>query len=297
MCFEDTVGKTIASVKYIIRDGADVTYATEAYLSVLHDGSVTAETADVSSGSFVITLSDLPTDYVPAVTAADLPESTYTDGTLTYDATDVLPGSYTVEVTDESGVYASISTTVTLTTDNLPATFDSDSNTIIAADDASETDFANYLSNISTATVNGTLYSLSGYGSTKILDTSTGALNLSLTTTDADGNTVSFFKAEETYEITVSAAGYSTDLTFTFSIALGDIDNDGQIGIQDAYAVQVEFANLAAGNDANFTDAQNISADINSDGVLNVQDAYLIQVYFAQASAGLDPTWDSVLNA
>ncbi len=217
--FTDTVGKTIASVRYIIRDGADVTYTNECYLPVLHDGTVAAESVAIDAGAFAVTLTDLPEDYVADVTAAELPEATYVDGSLRYDTTGVLPGSYTVDVTDANGYYAPISTSVILTTDNLPAAFDEESNTVIAAADADETDFANYMSNISTATVNGTSYSLSGHGSVKILDTSTGELDLTLTTTDDDGNTVPLFETGETYEIAITATGYTEDLIFSITIA------------------------------------------------------------------------------
>ena len=205
MCFTDTIGKTITEVRYIVRGGSDLVYTTEAYLPVLHDGTVTAENADVASGKFAVALNELPEDFVPAITA-DALNGTYADGVITYEAADVQPGSYTVDVTDESGVYAPMSASVTLTTDAMPAVFDAETNTIVAAEDADEASYANYLSKMNTAKVNGTSYKLSGKRSVKIFDTSTGAMDLTVTSGDA-----LVFAETGTYEIVVTATGYNTD--------------------------------------------------------------------------------------
>jgi len=85
-------------------------------------------------------------------------------------------------------------------------------------------------------------------------------------------------------------------ITASAAVTMGDIDNDGDIDVQDAYTVQVEFANISAGKSASFTDEQNAAADINEDGTINVRDAYYIQMYFSKTAAGLNPTWESVLS-
>lgn len=296
--FEDTVGKSVASVRYIIRDSADVTYTAGengAYLPLLHDGTVTAEETPISEGSVAINLADLPETY-QATAAINGIETTYANGVLTFSSDAVQPGSYTITVSDASGVYAPISVNVVLTTEQMPAAFDTAANSIVAAEGISETDFANYLSKLSKATVNGEEYSLSGRGSTKIFDTKTGALNLEVTKND-----VPVFAAGNTYEITVTATGYTVPFVFTVTVPekageKGDVDGNGTVAVEDAVLVLTYYAQQSAGlNPAEETQFANISlSDIDEDGVISVEDAVAILTYYAQQSAGLNPTWDVI---
>ncbi len=296
MSFADMVGKTVTEVRYIVRGGADVTFATESYLPILHEGTAAAESVPVTAGEFAVTLTDLPEDYAATANAADL-NTTYSEGVLTYDPTDVQPGSYSVEVTDESGVYASISTSVILTTDELPAVFDSETNAIVAAEGADEAAFANYLSKLSTATVNGTSYTLSGRKSTKIFDTATGAMDLTVASGDA-----LVFGETGTYEVVVSATGYTTDLVFSVDVTVaesvtGDVNGDDQVTISDATLVLTMYAKYAAGLSIDeYTESQKKTADVNGDGIVDISDATSILTYYAQNAAGLNPTWDAIIG-
>ncbi|MGN1402814.1 MAG: hypothetical protein ACI4XB_00670 [Ruminococcus sp.] len=301
--FTDTIGKTITSVRYIIRGGSDVTFTTESYLPVLHDGTVTAEDTPVTAGTLSIALADLPEDYAATAEAADL-NTSYSDGVLTYEPTGIQPGSYSIVVSDTNGVYASISTSVTLTTDDLPAAFDADTNTVIAAEGADETAFANYLANMSTATVNGTTYKLSGRGSVKLFDLTTGALDL-----NAVSGETAVFGESGTYEIVVSATGYTTDLAITLTVSAadnrGDVDQDGAVTANDAYAVLVYYANISVGKtDFTFSDNSDpeleaslvAAADADGNGVVDANDAYYILLFYAKQSVGEVPVWDEIVS-
>ena len=304
--FADTVGKTVASVRYIVRDGSDVTFTANAYLPLLHSGTATVEATPVSAGSIAVTLADLPEGYDATAAIAGV-ESTYADGVLTYDAATVQPGSYTITVSDTKGVYAPISVSVVLTTEDMPATFDAENKTLVAAKDADETAFANYLSKLSKATVNGTEYTLSGRGSTKIFDTKTGAIDLSV---EAKGAKV--FDKAGTYEIKLSATGYTEDLTFTVELAesdivpelptvKGDADLDGEITIDDAFLVLQYYSQHSAGNDSfRFNDNDAIEAqlltllDIDNNGEIGINDAFLVLSYYSYRSAGKEVTWEDL---
>lgn len=76
---------------------------------------------------------------------------------------------------------------------------------------------------------------------------------------------------------------------------LGDIDDDGEITVQDAYLTQVEYANVSAGNGSTFMDDQKSAGDVDGDDTITVQDAYLIQCYYAEASAGNSTSWESLI--
>lgn len=303
-----TSGDTIVEISYLTSKGEySVHLADGLYLPKKHNGTVTAESVAVAAGSIPVTLADLPEDFSAAVSADTLTGATYADGKMTFDAKSVLPGSYTITVSDTKGVYAPISVSVVLTTEAMPAAFDAENKTLVAAKDADETAFANYLSKLSKATVNGTEYTLSGKGSTKIFDTKTGAIDLSV---EAKGAKV--FDKAGTYEIKLSATGYTEDLTFTVELAAsdieaglptvkGDADLDGNITIDDAFLVLQYYSQHSAGNDSfRFNDNDAMEAqllkllDIDNNGEIGIQDAFLVLSYYSYQSAGKNVTWEDL---
>ena len=303
-----TSGDTIVEISYLTSKGEySVHLADGLYLPKKHNGTVTAESVAVAAGSIPVTLADLPEDFSAAVSADTLTGATYADGKMTFDAKSVLPGSYTITVSDTKGVYAPISVSVVLTTEAMPAAFDAENKTLVAAKDADETAFANYLSKLSKATVNGTEYTLSGKGSTKIFDTKTGAIDLSV---EAKGAKV--FDKAGTYDIKLSATGYTEDLTFTVELAAsdieaglptvkGDADLDGNITIDDAFLVLQYYSQHSAGNDSfRFNDNDAMEAqllkllDIDNNGEIGIQDAFLVLSYYSYQSAGKNVTWEDL---
>ncbi len=303
-----TSGDTIVEISYLTSKGEySVHLADGLYLPKKHNGTVTAESVAVAAGSIPVTLADLPEDFSAAVSADTLTGATYADGKMTFDAKSVLPGSYTITVSDTKGVYAPISVSVVLTTEAMPAAFDAENKTLVAAKDTDATAFANYLSKLSKATVNGTEYTLSGKGSTKIFDTKTGAIDLSV---EAKG--VKVFDKAGTYEIKLSATGYTEDLTFTVELAAsdiapelptvkGDADLDGNITIDDAFLVLQYYSQHSAGNDSfRFNDNDAMEAqllkllDIDNNGEIGIQDAFLVLSYYSYQSAGKNVTWEDL---
>lgn len=296
--FEDTVGKSVASVRYIVRDGADVTYTAKengAYLPLLHDGMVSVEATPLSSGVVSLILENLPETYQATAVMNGI-ETTYADNVLTFSPDMAQPGSYTITVSDANGVYAPISVNVVLTTEQMPAAFDAETNSLVAAEGISETDFANYLSKLSTATINGETYTLSGRGSTKIFNSQTGTLDL-----EVMKNNVPIFGESGDYEITVTATGYTVPLLFTVTVSekteeKGDVDNNGTVSVEDAVLVLTYYAQQSAGlNPSENTQFVNIHrGDIDGDSTISVEDAVSILTYYAQQSAGLHPIWDTI---
>lgn len=303
-----TSGDTIVEISYLTSKGEySVHLADGLYLPKKHNGTVTAESVAVAAGSIPVTLADLPEDFSAAVSADTLTGATYADGKMTFDAKSVQPGSYTITVSDTKGVYAPISVSVVLTTGAMPAAFDAENKTLVAAKDTDATAFANYLSKLSKATVNGTEYTLSGKGSTKIFDTKTGAIDLSV---EAKGAKV--FDKAGTYEIKLSATGYTEDLTFTVELAAsdiepglptvkGDADLDGNITIDDAFLVLQYYSQHSAGNDSfRFNDNDAMEAqllkllDIDNNGEIGIQDAFLVLSYYSYQSAGKNVTWEDL---
>lgn len=80
---------------------------------------------------------------------------------------------------------------------------------------------------------------------------------------------------------------------------MGDVYMDGNVDVQDAYLVQVYFADSAADNDPVFYEGEELNAriiaevaDIDLDGLITINDAYLIMRYFADHAAEKDVTWE-----
>lgn len=71
----------------------------------------------------------------------------------------------------------------------------------------------------------------------------------------------------------------------------GDIDGDGKVAVSDAVAVLTEYARVAAGNEAQFSEAQKKSANVNGDNTIDVADAVGILTYYAKQAAGQTPSF------
>ena len=130
---------------------------------------------------------------------------------VTFDASALKPGSHTLTAVDKKGKFADISTSFTATTSKLVAGFDAANLNLIAANDATDEDLANYVSNIAKVTVNGTEYSAQGRGAVKIFNAD-GSLNLAAANQDKS----LVFDANGDYQIEVEATGYTTNLGFTY---------------------------------------------------------------------------------
>lgn len=207
--YASMMGKTIDAVTYYTENGVVKYDIKDTYVPVKFDTSAfKVENADVTSGSVKVTLPTLPKDYVAEYAVEGLTNVSVENGTLKYNATGVKPGQYTLKVTDKNSKYAEFSASFTLTTDNVVAVYNNNvkAPALVAAKDVQADDFANFVKNIQKVSVNGKEYAASGKGSVKLINTD-GTL---VTTADA-------LKAEGTYNIVITAAGYNKTLEFTYT--------------------------------------------------------------------------------
>ncbi len=83
----------------------------------------------------------------------------------------------------------------------------------------------------------------------------------------------------------------------TAADACGDVDNDGNVSVEDAVSVLTYYARQSAGLEAKLTQADDteesafLAADVDGDGQITVEDAVAILTYYAKKSAGLDAAW------
>ena len=71
----------------------------------------------------------------------------------------------------------------------------------------------------------------------------------------------------------------------------GDVDGDGDVTTNDAYAILVAFAQKSAGADVLFDS----SMDVDENGEVNTADAFYVLAHFARRSAGIEPNWDDII--
>ena len=125
---------------------------------------------------------------------------------------DVKKGAYTLTITDKSGKYAPISVGFEVYAETIPASYNENAEKPGLAKAAGSTDaeFADYIKNITSVSVNGKSYAASGRGAVKLFNDD-GTL-----ITDAAP-----FAEGDSFEIVVSATGYK-DLSFTYKKASSD---------------------------------------------------------------------------
>lgn len=80
------------------------------------------------------------------------------------------------------------------------------------------------------------------------------------------------------------------------SVALGDVDNDGAVNASDASMVLAEYAIIATGGTAKFSEEQFIASDVNTDGATDASDASSILGYYAYIATGGSGTIEEYLN-
>ena len=219
--YEKMMGQTINKVTYFTSDGKK-TFDTSIYVPVKTGASAAVQSAAVSDGQTTFTADSFAEDFAYTYTVTNDSDSvvdmTVADGTVTY-PTDTPQGKYTLTISDANGKYASVVTDFELTV-VAPAQFNgkiiSEEPGLIAAEGASEDDFADFLQNIAQVTVGDKTFNASGKGAVKLIDSDTGLIDIS--------NTDVFAEDANEFTITVKATGYDP-LTFTLARTQAPVDD------------------------------------------------------------------------
>ncbi|MDE5834205.1 MAG: DUF1533 domain-containing protein, partial [Ruminococcus sp.] len=201
--FVSLMGSTINEVVFITLDGYTI-IETDTYIPVKFEGEFVVENGISGTGSTNFTANNVPDDYERNYSIAD--NFTVTDEEIAY--TDTLAGSYTLTVSDNAGKYADVTADFILTTDSMPAVYSDGA--IVKAEGAEDSDFANFLNNISVVSVNGTEYSASGRGSIKIIGDD-GTID-----TEVSSGNSKVFDSDGIYQVNVKSTGYNSNLEFEF---------------------------------------------------------------------------------
>ncbi|MCX7658196.1 MAG: hypothetical protein N2Z57_05905, partial [Oscillospiraceae bacterium] len=99
------MGDTVTEIMYITKNGY-YTINTSLYVPVKFKGSISASSADISSGKTSFMLDGFPADYEKKYSIKDL-EASISEGEIKF--SNAQPGSYTITVSDANGVYSDMS--------------------------------------------------------------------------------------------------------------------------------------------------------------------------------------------
>ena len=233
------MGSTIKSVTYYTADGV-YTIDADHYVPVkFTTDNFKVENALADSGSTSVELKDFPSDYqaeykVTDAKGKELDGASVKDGKITWKGTPAT-GKYTLTVSDKTGKYADFSTTFELQTEAVVATYDAENGKLVKAKDATDEQFADYLSNISSVTVGDTTYNASGRGSVKIIKED-GSIDFSVTTGSAK---TPIFEAGKEYDLVVVSTGYKKNVSFQASAPEAKIYVKMNIPYADFYAAEI----------------------------------------------------------
>jgi hypothetical protein len=205
--YKAMMGQTIRKITYYTNKG-NYEIPVDVYVPVRFDGSVSVADSAAGNGSTTVTLSGLPSDYVPSYSVEGL-DMTVENGVMTY--TNASRGEYTLVVKDASGKYFDLKASFVLSSTEMPAAYDASQTALVAAEGFTSAQLNEYLNSITSVSVNGTSYAATGRGSVTIINDN-GTID-----TKAASNGTAIFGNDGDYSVVVSATGYP-ELSFTLTI-------------------------------------------------------------------------------
>lgn len=202
--YKSMMGQHINKVTYYTSKGIYEVPVADLYVPKKAGQTVKVADAKVSAGEAELTVSNLPTDFSPEYKIAGL-DFTVENGKIVFK--NAKKGKYTLTVSDKNNNYADMTTTFILSVDSAPASYNNDNENpaITKNADASDEEFADYINNITSVSVNGKSYAASGRRAVKVINED-GSLK-----TDATP-----FAESDTFEIAVTSTGYP-EVKFTYT--------------------------------------------------------------------------------
>lgn len=205
--YDKTEGQTVTEVDFITLDGYRTVSGLNIYLPKMFAASIDVADAAAGSGSTTYDTSKIPSDYEISASVEGEGFTATSSGVIGYK--NVKPGSYTLTISDKSGVYADVSGSFLLTSEDVPVEYKDGK--LTAKEGFSEEDAANYLKNIASVAVGENSYNAAGKRSTKII-LEDGSIDFGV---QSNGEDIFANGASGPYTITVKATGYTSDYTFT----------------------------------------------------------------------------------
>lgn len=216
--YKSMMGKTIDYVTYYTDQGIYKFDIPDTYVPKKFDYTLTVSENEGQKAAVSLEGLDSAEGYEPEY-AVDGESVTVSDNVFSTE--NLKPGTHQFVVSDSTGVYADLKASFVVSTDDVVVAYDAEKSALIAANGFTADDVQNYISNITSVTVNDKSYSAAGRGSVTLINKD-GTL-----VTDAE-----VFAAEGSYSVTVSSTGYK-DVSFTYekkATSTGNTDNIGNAG-------------------------------------------------------------------
>lgn len=197
--YKSIMGKTINKITYFTSDG-NYEFATKLYVPV-KSADVKVSVEGLTAGAQEATLKiEVPSGFSPKVTVPK--DMSYNKETKTIAFGSALPGAYEVTVSDANGIYADVTASFTVSTSKTVAQYDAGSVALKkASDEISDTDFTNFLKNITSVEVGDKEYDATGKKAVTIIN-SNGYLDLT-------AEPFAGMKSGSSYRLTIKATGYA----------------------------------------------------------------------------------------
>lgn len=306
------MGKTITSVTYMTSSGI-YEIPVDVYVPVKFENDLAVEDTDVTAKTTAVSMT-LPEAFEPALAVLDAAGKDVTEtygfalnsGKLTW-KTEPLPAVYTVKLSDAQGVYLAVSATCTLSSSVIPAVYDADTRSLVAANGSSDEALANYLSALDEITVNGVSNKVEKPGFHGSTISYTPVIN-SDGTIALDGGMFTGMAAGKQYTVVATATAYTEPLTFTVTIPetlygtatltfaefySGDVSSTDGYGVDGVSTATVTKSNSFNGAmDTNFT--EDMTEGYNIYGVKHVNVAVSANDYDAFAALDNDFAYTGV---
>lgn len=202
--YVNMMGQHINKVTYYTSNGIYEIPVADLYVPKKAGQTVSVADANLSAGEAELTFSNLPDNFNPEYKIDGL-NFKVKNGKIVF--TNAKKEKYTLTVSDKNKNYADMTTTFILSVDSVPAAYNNDNENpaITKNADASDEEFADYIKNITSVSVNGKSYAASGRGAVKVINED-GSLK-----TDATP-----FAEGDTFEIVVTSTGYP-EVKFTYT--------------------------------------------------------------------------------
>ncbi|HAJ98186.1 MAG TPA: hypothetical protein DCO72_10680 [Ruminococcus sp.] len=204
--YHSTNGATIDEIVMITLDGYRVVKDVNLYLPEIFTAGVEVKDSTAGTGAVTADVSAFPADYQAVGTVADGFTVTFADGVANISYQNAQPAKYNLTISDESGKYANVKGTFTLSTDSLPVAYDGEGK-IVPAEGYTQEDADNFIKNITSVQVGENTYNTGRRGTTII--TADGTIDKTV-----QANNTPVFVEGQNYDIVVNATGYNTPLKF-----------------------------------------------------------------------------------